>query len=75
MFLDLRGVVFPDDGNIIGRMSQVLSLIASSKPVFKLDDNLDFNMGKTMFLSKGTTTRYMYDRPTSRNTWIRIVSR
>ena len=62
MFPDLRGLAFADDGNIIGRLSQALRLIAASKPVFKLDGNLDFNLGKTMFLAKGTTARHVYDR-------------
>jgi hypothetical protein len=53
MFPDLRGLALADDGNIIGRLSQALRLIAASKPVFKLDGNLDFNLGKTMFLAKG----------------------
>ena len=52
MFPDLRGLAFADDGNIIGRLSQALRLIAASKPVFKLDGNLDFNLGKTMLLAK-----------------------
>ena len=30
----------------------------------KLDDNLDFNLGKTMFLAKGTTSRNVYERAT-----------
>ena len=61
-FPDLRGLSFADDGNIIGRLSQALRLIAASKPVFKLDGNLDFNVGKTMFLAKGTTARHVYER-------------
>ena len=62
MFPDLRGLAFVDDGNIIGRISQDLKIISASNPVFKLDVNLDFNLGKTMFLTKDTTTRYVYER-------------
>ena len=62
MFPALRGLAFADDGNIIGRLSQDLKLIAAAKPVFKLDGNLDFNLGKTMFLAKGTTVRHVYQR-------------
>ena len=32
------------------------------KPVFKSDGDLDFNMGKTMILTKGPTARYVYER-------------
>jgi hypothetical protein len=39
-----------------------LKLIAASKPVFKLHGNLDFNLGKAMFLAKGTTARHVYER-------------
>jgi hypothetical protein len=39
-----------------------LKLITVSKPVFKLDGNLDFNLGKTMFLTKVTTARHVYQR-------------
>ena len=53
MFPDLRGLVFVDADNIKGRFSQVLRLIEESKPIFKHDGNLDFNLGKTMFLTKG----------------------
>ena len=53
MFPDLRGLVFTGDGNKLGRFSQALRLITASKPVFKLDVNLDFNLGKTKFLAKG----------------------
>ena len=62
MFPALRGLAFADDGNIIGRLSQALKLIAAAKPVFKLDGNLDFNLGKTMFLAKDTTVRHVYQR-------------
>ena len=33
-----------------------------SKPVFKSDGNLDFNMGKTEFLTKGPTDRHVFER-------------
>ena len=39
-----------------------MKVIEESKPVFKLDGNLDFNLGKTMFLAKGTTARHVYQR-------------
>ncbi len=32
------------------------------KPGFKLDGNLDFNLGKAMFLAKGTTAHHVCDR-------------
>ena len=31
------------------------------KSVFKSDGNLDFNLGKTMILTKGNNTRHVYD--------------
>jgi hypothetical protein len=37
-------------------------LTAVSKLVFKLDGNLDFNMGKTEFLAKGLSARHVYER-------------
>jgi hypothetical protein len=61
-FPELRGLAYADDGNIIGRLSQALKLTAASKPMFKLDGNLDFNMGKTMILAKGPTARHVYER-------------
>ncbi len=39
-----------------------MKLTAASKPVFKSDGNLDFNMGKTMILTKGPTTHHVYER-------------
>ena len=47
---------------VIGRLSQALKLITTSKSVFKLDVNLDFNLDKTMFLTKGTTGSHVYER-------------
>ena len=62
MFPELHGLAYADDGTIIGRLSQALKLAAVSKPVFKSDGNLDFNMGKTEFLAKGPTARHEYER-------------
>ena len=62
MFPELRVLVYADDDNTIGRFSQVLKLAAVSKLIFKLDGNLDFNMGKTMILAKGPTARHVYAR-------------
>ena len=36
-FSDLRGLAYADDGNIIGRLSQVLRLVSELNPGFKLD--------------------------------------
>ena len=59
-FPDLRGLAYADDGNIIGRFSQALRFVSELKTGFKLDVNLDFNLGsKTMFLVKGTTARHV----------------
>jgi hypothetical protein len=52
MFPELRGLAYADDETTIGRLSQVLKLFAVSKPVFKLDGNLDFNMGKSMICQR-----------------------
>jgi hypothetical protein len=62
MFPELRGLAYADDETTIGRLSQVLKLAAVSKPVFKSDGNLDFNMSKTMILTKDPTSRYVYER-------------
>ena len=62
MFPELQGLAYAHDGNTIGRLSQVLKLATVSKPIFKLDGNLDFNMGKTMILTKGPTARHVYER-------------
>jgi hypothetical protein len=40
MFPELRGLACADDGTTIGRLSQALKLATVSKPVFKLDGNL-----------------------------------
>ena len=61
MFPELRGLAYADDGTTIGRFSQALKNVTVRKPVFKLDGNLDFNMGKTEFLAKGTTARHVYE--------------
>ena len=65
MFPELRGLAYADDGTTIGRLSQALKLAAVSKPVFKSDGNLDFNMGKTEFLSKDPTARHVNGSNTS----------
>jgi hypothetical protein len=65
LFPELRGLAYADDGTTIGRLSQALKLAAVSKPVFKLDGNLDFNMGKTEFLAKGPSARHVYERDQS----------
>ncbi len=57
MFPELRDLVYVDDETTIGRFSQVLKIPSVNKPLFNLDDNLDFNMGKTEFLGKGPTAR------------------
>ncbi len=62
MFPELRGLAYADDTTTIGRLSQALKLAAVSKPVFKSDGNLDFNVGKTEFLAKGPTARHVYER-------------
>jgi hypothetical protein len=62
LFPELRGLAYADDGTIIGRFSQALKLADVRKPVFKFDGNLDFNMGKTEFLSKGPSARHVYER-------------
>jgi hypothetical protein len=62
MFPELRGLAYTDDGTTNGRLSQTLKLASANKPVFKLDGNLDFNMGKTEFLAKDTTVRHVYER-------------
>ena len=61
MFPDLRGLVFTDDGNIIGRFSQDLKLITTSKSVFKLDGNLNFNLVKTLDAKTGLLTTQILD--------------
>jgi hypothetical protein len=62
MFPALRGLAYADDATTIGRLSQALKLAAVSKPVFKSDGNLDFNMGKTEFLAKDPTARHVFER-------------
>jgi hypothetical protein len=47
----------------IGRLSLPLKILGAAQPLFKEDGNLDFNMGKTKFLAKGSlSTRHMYER-------------
>jgi hypothetical protein len=67
MFPELRGLVYADDGTTIGRLSPSLNLASVSNPVLKLDGNLDFNMGKTECLAKGTTTRHVFERVSVRD--------
>jgi hypothetical protein len=62
MFPELRDLAYADDATTIGRLSKALKLADVSKPVFKSDDNLDFYMGKTEFLSKCPTARHVYER-------------
>jgi hypothetical protein len=62
MFPELRVLTYVDDTTIIGRISQTLKLSAVSKSVFKSDGNLDFNMGKTEFLTKGPTARHVFEQ-------------
>jgi hypothetical protein len=56
-FPELRVLPYVDDVNIIVRFSQALKLTAASKPVFKSDGNLAFNMVKIMTLGKRPTDR------------------
>ncbi len=62
MFPELRVLAYVDDVTIIGRISQTLKLASVSKSVFKSDGNLDFNMGKTEFLTQGPTTRHVFEQ-------------
>ena len=62
MFPELRDLSYVDDDNIIGQFSQELKLTVVNKLVFNLDGNLDFNMGKTMILTKDPTARHVYER-------------
>ncbi len=39
-----------------------MELADVSQPIFKLDGNLDFYMGKTEFLSKDPSVRHVYER-------------
>jgi hypothetical protein len=63
MFPDLRGLVYVDDETTIGRLSLSLKFLVAAQPLFKEDGNLDFNMGKTKFLTKGPiSARHLYER-------------
>ncbi len=62
MFPELRDLTYADDTTIIGSLSQALKLAAVSKPVFKSDVNLNFNMGKTEFLAKDPAARHIFER-------------
>jgi hypothetical protein len=47
----------------IGRLSLALKFLDAAQPLFKEDGNLDFNMGKTKFLAKGSlSARHLYER-------------
>ena len=60
---ELRGLAYADDGNSVGRLSLVLQFLGTGQPMFKEDGNLDFNMGKTKFLAKGTISAgHLYER-------------
>ena len=63
MFPDLRGLAYADDETTIGRLSLALKFLGAVQPLFKEDGNLDFNMGKTKFLAKGSiSARHLYER-------------
>jgi hypothetical protein len=63
MFPDLRGLTYADDETTVGRLSLALKFLGTAQPLFKEDDNLDFNMGKTKFLAKGSiSVRHLYER-------------
>jgi hypothetical protein len=63
MFPDLRDLVYADDETTIGRLSLSLKILGSAQPLFKEDGNLDFNMGKTKFLEKGSiSVCHLYER-------------
>ena len=48
--------------NILCPLSKFLHLISVLKPVLKKEGNLDFNIGETKVLGKGTTTQHVFDR-------------
>ena len=56
---EAKGLAYADDGNMITRLSVALKIMATLKPVFKEDGNLDFNMGKTKVLAKGPTAQHV----------------
>ena len=64
MFPELQGLTrtYTDDETTIVRVSQVLKIAVVRNQVFKLDGNLDFNMGKTKFLGKSPMHRHVYER-------------
>ena len=59
---EAKGLAYADDGNMITRLSVALKIMATLKPVFKEDGNLDFNMGKTKVLAKGPTVQHVFNR-------------
>jgi hypothetical protein len=63
MLPELRVLAYADDETTIGRLSQAMKLVGASQPMFKEDDNLDFNMDKNKFLTKGPiSARHLYER-------------
>jgi hypothetical protein len=62
MFPEVRVLYYGDDETTIGRLSQVLNLVVVRNQTFKTEGNLDFNMVKTMILTKDPTSRYVYER-------------
>jgi hypothetical protein len=58
-----KRVWLADDETTVGRLSLALKFLAAAQPLFKEDGNLDFNMGKTKFLAKGSiSVRHLYER-------------
>ncbi len=54
---------YADDETTVGRHSLALKFLGADQPLFKEDGNLDFNMGKTKFLGKGSiSVRHLYER-------------
>jgi len=63
MFPDLQDLAYADDETTIGRLSLSLKFLGTGQPLFKEDDNLDFNMGKTKFLTKDPISAcHLYER-------------
>jgi hypothetical protein len=60
---EMRGVAYADDGTVVGRLSLALKFLGEGQPLFKEDGNLDFNILKTKFLTKGPiSARHMFER-------------
>jgi hypothetical protein len=63
LFRMFPGLAYADDETTVGRLSLALKFLGAAHPLFKEDGNLDFNMGKTKFLAKGSiSARYLYER-------------